>query len=196
MSLSKILSIAVLSGAAVLTPVVANALDAPVAGHSAVASHPVTAAQPATAVPHPVAKPQPKPLPVIFVRPGQRLDIGHGAWMTLSHTERCLNDGTTTTCTNIMDGNQPPGTVSVRTWGDRARTLYSPLYIGPGKAARMTVEAGGRTYQAHVVTLADYPGYATGYVWAAPMPQKATGGPSSRLEVTVYDASGRVLARL
>ncbi|MCX3061538.1 hypothetical protein [Streptomyces beihaiensis] len=215
MSLSKILSIAALSTVAVLTPVVATAAaptsattTAPVAfaasGKAAPIARSVAAvARTAAAVDHQAAATAgattaPKAPPVTVVRSGQRLDIGHGAWMTLSPTERCLNDGSdhaVTVCTDVTNGNQAPDSVSLRSSGDRTRTLYSPLYIGSGDAARMTVEAGHRTYQVHVVTLAGHPGYAAGYVWGTPTHQSPTGGPS-KVKVTVYDASGGVLARL
>lgn len=81
-----------------------------------------------------------------------------------------------------------PGTVSLQSFGEEHGTLYSPLYIGPGRAARMTVTAGTETLEARVVTLAGRPGYATGYVWGA-------AGDMDERTVTVYDAAGRVLAR-
>jgi hypothetical protein len=101
--------------------------------------------------------------------------------------------GSGSSCKNIMDGNQPAGTVSLQTFGDQARTLYSPLYIGPEYPARMTVQVGGAIYEARVVTLKDRPGYATGYAWGAPA-GLPSGGPASWPKVTVYDASGKVVA--
>ena len=120
------------------------------------------------------------------------MGLGHGAWMTLTRTERCAGYGTGSSCKSVVDGNQAPGSVGLQTFGDSDRTLYSPLYIGPGKAARMVVGTDGGTYRARVVTLAGHPGYATGYAWGAPV----SGGPPARVHVVVYDAAGRVLARL
>lgn len=71
--------------------------------------------------------------------------------------------------------------------------MYTPLYTGDGRPARMTVTAGGVTYDVQVLTLAGHPGYASGHVWGAPLTDPPGTG---NLHVTVYDAAGGVLARL
>jgi hypothetical protein len=131
---------------------------------------------------------QPHTLPVQVVRPGQIVDAGHGEDLKLTATDLCV--GTPElwwTCKSVVDGNQPPGTVSVQYSGDASGTFYSPLYIGSGKAARMTLTTGGVTYEVQVVTLAGHPGYATGYAWGAP-------GNDDIPSITVYNAAGTVLA--
>jgi hypothetical protein len=175
MSPSRILSVAALAAATALAPVTAYATGTPPA-HTATA--------------HSRAADHPSSQPVLVVRPGQRIDLGHGGWMTLTSSERCVGVADGYSCKSVTDGNQPPNTVSVQISGSSAGTLYSPLYIGPGQAARMTVQVAGGTYQARVVTLAGHPGYATGYVWGKA--DSSTAVP----KITVYDASGRVLARL
>ncbi|MFD5025263.1 hypothetical protein [Streptomyces sp. NPDC058373] len=125
---------------------------------------------------------------VVVVGPGERVELGRGYAMTLTRAERCVGSADGHICKSVTDGNQPPGTVSLQSFSEGARTLYSPLYIGPGRAARMTVATAGRTLEAQVVTLPGRPGYATGHVWGAT-------DESADRTVTVYDAAGRVLAR-
>ncbi|NUS10750.1 MAG: hypothetical protein HOY69_04990, partial [Streptomyces sp.] len=129
---------------------------------------------------------------VLVVRPGQLVDAGRGQYLKLTRTERCVGTPPDDwfTCKSVTDGNQPAGTVGVQSYGDASGTLYSPLYIGDGRAARMTVTVAGVGYDARVVTLGGHPGYATGYVWGAP----TDGFPGADLHVTVYDAAGAVLA--
>ncbi len=128
--------------------------------------------------------------PVEVVKAGQPVDAGHGVTLTLTRTQRCvLTEDGSGSCKSVVDGNQPAGTVSVQIIGDSTGALYSPLYIGAGKAARMTVTEDGTTYDAQVVTLPGRPGYSTGYAWGAP-----TGDPFDQPVVTVYNAAGTVLA--
>ncbi|MFG1805650.1 hypothetical protein [Streptomyces sp. NPDC049040] len=131
---------------------------------------------------------------VRVVRPGQLVDAGHGQYLKLTRTERCVGTPPEDwfTCKSVVDGNQPAGTVGVQSSGDASGTLYSPLYIGDGRVARMTLTVQGVTRQVQVVTLAGHPGYATGYVWGAPV----AGFPGGTPEITVYDAAGTVLAQL
>jgi hypothetical protein len=127
---------------------------------------------------------------VEVVKAGATVRIGHGATMVLTDSQRCVDDGQGgSTCKSVVDGNQPPGTVGIQVFGEAGRTLYSPLYIGSGRAARMTVTQDGATHAAQVVTLAGNPGYATGYAWVA-----GSADPADVPQVTVYDAAGTVLA--
>ncbi|SEG26999.1 hypothetical protein SAMN05216223_104125 [Actinacidiphila yanglinensis] len=128
--------------------------------------------------------------PVEVVRPGQVVDTGHGVDLQLNRTDRCLGTPVAWSCKSVVDGNQPPGTVSVQTQGDATGTVYSPLYIGSGKAARMTVTEDGVTYDVQVVTLPGSPGYATGWAWGAPQSDL-----NDIPQVTVFDRSGAVLAQ-
>ncbi|MEY9965521.1 hypothetical protein ABIA33_003567 [Streptacidiphilus sp. MAP12-16] len=130
---------------------------------------------------------------VRVVQSGRTVDFGHGMWMTLTAGQRCAGLGQPggSTCKSVTDGNQGPGTVSQQIMGDQSGTMYTPLYIGSGQVARMTVEVGGTTYRATVVTLPGRPGYATGYVWGPPI----SGGLAGiSPKITVYDAQGQVLA--
>lgn len=130
---------------------------------------------------------------VQVVRPGQLVNAGHGQYLKLTSTERCVGTPPEDwfTCKSVVDGNQPADTVGVQISAGTTRTLYSPLYIGDGRVARMTLTAEGVTYRVHVVTLAGHPGYATGYVWGAPL----TDVPDEFPQITVYDAAGTVLAQ-
>lgn len=130
---------------------------------------------------------------VQVVRPGQVVDTGHGVDLELTRSERCVGTPGDWNCKSVTDGNQAPDSVSLQTQGDASGTLYTPLYIGDGRAARMTVVSGGVTYDVQVVTLPGRPGYATGYVWGAPLTGQF---PGDWPQVTVYDASGKVLATL
>ncbi|MEY9849355.1 hypothetical protein ABH940_006461 [Streptacidiphilus sp. BW17] len=137
------------------------------------------------------------PWPAVRVVPADRdLDFGHQIWMRLTAAEACEALGPYATraysCNTITDGNQPQGSVSAREAADSSGTLYAPLYLGPGDAARMTAAVHGRTYRATVVTLAGHPGYATGFLWLPTGPQPPEHG--SEIQITVYDAQGMVLA--
>ncbi|QMU73028.1 hypothetical protein [Streptacidiphilus sp. P02-A3a] len=165
---------------------------------------------------HPTASAAPSvaavPWPTVRVVPaGQDLDFGHQIWMRLTDARACEGMGPAATraysCNSVTDGNQPQGTVSMRESGDATGTLYSPLYLGPGDAARMTVTVHGGTHRATVVTLAGHPGYATGYLWL-PLGARGAGdngagdngaggsgvGGNPTVQVTVYDAQGNALA--
>ncbi|MFI0897289.1 hypothetical protein [Streptomyces sp. NPDC020983] len=191
MKLRHLASAAAVATAATVAAATAHASAAPepaAAGAGAkAAAHAPAHAAPATAAPAVAAKAP----GVLVVGPGQLVDAGHGQYLKLTRTERCIGTPPEdwATCKSVVDGNQGAGTVSLQSTGDASGTLYSPLYIGDGRAARMTVTAGGVTYQVQVVTLGGHPGYATGYVWGAPGQ-----GPGAMSEVTVYDAAGTVLA--
>ncbi|CAG6397780.1 hypothetical protein NMG29_00570 [Streptomyces cocklensis] len=166
----------------------ASAVPTPAAAPAAHRAAAAPAAAHAAAPAKPAAAPR-----VLVVRPGQLVNAGHGQYLKLTRTERCVGTPPEdwSTCKSVVDGNQPAGTVSLQSSGDASGTLYSPLYIGDGRAARMTVTVQGATYDARVVTLGGHPGYATGYAWGAP----TSGFPGEKPEVTVYDAAGTVLAQ-
>jgi len=127
----------------------------------------------------------------IVVRPGQKLDIGHGMWLTLTAAQVCTGDSTgVQNCSSVTNGNQAPGSVSLETSGDTTGTLYRALYLGSG-AARMTVEDGTHSYRLRLVTLPGHPGYAVGYGWGA-----AQASPSAKPGAQVYSAAGKLLASL
>lgn len=133
---------------------------------------------------------------VRVVKPGVAFDIGLGQRMYLLPSERCvLDERAQPGCKSVNDGNQAPGTVGLQSYGNQHGTLYTPLYIGSGTPARITVETGGRVLNATVVTLAGHPGYASGYVVGPALVGARPKGFHSAT-VTVYDRSGRVLARL
>lgn len=125
---------------------------------------------------------------VLVVAPGQRVNLGHGLWLTLTATEVCQGGGQSgTECDEVANGNQAPDSVSLRTTGlAGGPTLYQALYLGTG-AARMTLTVAGRSKDLRIVTLAGHPGYAVGYGWAA---AAASAG------ITVRDGGGGVLATL
>ncbi|MCX3061536.1 hypothetical protein [Streptomyces beihaiensis] len=143
----------------------------------------------------------PPPTPVV-AKSGERVEIGHGRWMTLTADQVCLGQtqtqgqgqgqGGTPLCKFTANGNQATGTVSDQTDGDASRTLYRPLYIGPGTPAHITVEWAGKEHAAQIVTLPGHPGYATAYLWGPP----ASTATADRVKITVYDAQGHVLASL
>lgn len=137
------------------------------------------------------AAPRALPSDPQIVRPGEVVEVGHGIDLQLTKTQRCVGTPDAWGCNSVVNGNQPPGTVSVRVQGDSVGTLYSPLYIGHGTAARILVVSEGETYDVHIVTLAGHPGFASGYVWGAPETD-----PNDVPQITVYDKAGRVLAEL
>jgi hypothetical protein len=128
---------------------------------------------------------------VTVVRPGQLVPVGHGTYLKLTADQRCVGAPGAWSCKSVTDGNQAEDSVSIQIQGDSDGTLYTPLYIGTGDAARMTVTDEGSTYEVQVVTLTGHPGYSTGYVWSPP---GSPSGPGDTLSATVYDASGTVLA--
>ncbi|TDT97572.1 hypothetical protein EDD99_5722 [Streptomyces sp. 846.5] len=128
---------------------------------------------------------------VQVVVPGRRVQAGHGVWLTLTTTHRCVGGNGSSDCDSAVVGNQESGTVTMRMVGDSTGTLDSPLYIGPGQAARMTISTGAKVYPVTVVSLAGHPGYATGYAW---IPTTADPRPATPSTITVYDAANHVLA--
>ncbi|MBY8881767.1 hypothetical protein [Actinacidiphila acidipaludis] len=135
---------------------------------------------------------------VRVVAPGRVVVMGHGPRLKLEAGQRCVGTPGDWSCKSVTDGNQAAGTVSLQSQGGTTGALYTPLYIGGGTAARMSVTVAGHEYPLQVVTLPGHPGYATGY-GTAPAPAR---GPGERLpaftelKVTVYDTSGTVLATL
>jgi hypothetical protein len=196
MKLRTLASAAALAAAATVAAATVHASAAPAAApaaHRPAAAQAAPAAQAGGTVKAAASARTAAARGVQVVRPGQLVDAGHGQYLKLTRTERCVGTPPEDwfTCKSVVDGNQAAGTVSMQSSGSEAGTLYSPLYIGDGRAARMTVTAQGVTYQAQVVTLAGHPGYATGYVWGAPV----SGFPGDAPHVTVYDAAGTVLAQ-
>ncbi|MFC1419060.1 hypothetical protein [Streptacidiphilus cavernicola] len=158
---------------------------------AATAAVTLTAAGTASAAGTATAGTAPRSPRVEVVRPGQVVDTGHGVDLQLNRTDRCFGAPDAWSCKSVVDGNQAPDSVSLQTQGDSTGTVYSPLYLGSGKAARMTVTVGGVTYRVQVVTLAGHPGYSTGWAWGAPL-----SNPGDIPQVTVFDRAGRVLAQL
>ncbi|MGX1836023.1 hypothetical protein [Streptomyces diastaticus] len=148
-----------------------------------------------TPLPEAARPPRPSGSPWPAVRTaaaGEPVDVGRGHRMTLAGSEVCHRDtggpgGGVDSCKSVTDGNQPTGTVSLQQFGE----LVRPLYIGPGRPARMTVETGGVVHRAQLLTLAGDPGYAVGYSWADQPRDPSNEPPPS---VKVYDADGEVLA--
>ena len=132
---------------------------------------------------------------VRVVRPGQVVLIGRGERMRLDATQRCVDDGQGPVpmwaCKSVVDGNQARDSVSDQSGGVGHEAVYTPLYIGSGRPARMTVTVDGHTIVLQVLTLPGRPGYATGYGWGPPPEQLFGDEP----DIRVYDADGKLLAR-
>ncbi|MFI1091586.1 hypothetical protein [Streptomyces sp. NPDC020917] len=135
---------------------------------------------------------------VKVVRPGEVVVLGKGTRLRLDAHRRCLDTSGTWDCKNTADGNQAADSVSLQSQGDANGTLYTPLYIGRGTPARMSVTVRGHLYPLQVVTLPGRPGYATGYGRAPSALAGRAGSPVAfgDVQVTVYDAQGAVLASL
>ena len=135
---------------------------------------------------------------VKVVRPGEVVVLGKGKRLRLEAHRRCLDTSGTWECRNTADGNQAADSVSLQSEGDAKATLYTPLYIGRGTPARMSVTVRGHLYPLQVVTLPGHPGYATAYGTAPSALPGRTGSAvaSGDVQVTVYDAQGTVLASL
>lgn len=148
---------------------------------------------PATATAHsPVASPTPAWPAVRVLRPGQIIGVGQDTRLRLEPDRRCLSVPGAPggwNCKSVTDGNQAAGTVGLQSQGDGSGTLYTPLYVGGGTVARMSVTVRGRVYPLRVARLAGRPGFATGFGRA---PSAGLG--AADVTVSVYDASGRVLA--
>lgn len=143
--------------------------------------------------------PTPAPWPAVLVVPaGRDLDFAHQIWLKLSPGERCMGVGPAAqraySCKSVTDGNQAQNSVGLQVTGGSSGSLYSPLYIGPGDVARMTVEVGGTVYRATVVKLAGHPGYATAYVWVTGRASTPAMGQFDAVKIMVYDAQGKLLA--
>ncbi|WP_436740008.1 hypothetical protein [Streptomyces sp. BBFR102] len=152
--------------------------------------------QPGHRVPPSLAPAQPpapsaRPWPAVrTVRAGERVEIGRGQVLTLTEDQVCHRDtgepgGGDDACKSVSDGNQQAGSGSLQSSG----TPLRPLYVGPGREARMTVEVDGEVLRAQILTLEGSPGYAVGYVWGA---GASFDGPPA--VVRVRDAEGELLA--
>ncbi|MGW4972696.1 hypothetical protein ACWEP3_22465, partial [Streptomyces albidoflavus] len=140
----------------------------------------------------PGAAPSARPWPAVrTVGAGEPVEIGRGQVLTLGADQVCHRDttepggGVEDTCKSVSDGNQAAGSVSIQSSG----ALLRPLYIGPGRAARMTVEVDGEVLRAQVLTLEGNPGYAVGYAWGSGV---SFDGPTPKVRVS--DAEGKLLA--
>ncbi|WP_252934088.1 hypothetical protein, partial [Streptomyces sp. EL5] len=138
------------------------------------------------------AAPSARPWPSVrTVGAGEPVEIGRGQVLTLGADQVCHRDttepggGVEDTCKSVSDGNQAAGSVSIQSSG----ALLRPLYIGPGRAARMTVEVDGEVFRAQVLTLEGDPGYAVGYAWGSGV---SFDGPTPKVRVS--DAEGKLLA--
>ncbi|MEZ0092762.1 hypothetical protein [Streptacidiphilus sp. EB129] len=151
------------------------------------------------ATPTPTPTPTGAVLPVIVLRPGQRLDYGHGLWSQLTATGVCDGDqhGAYGSCKSVVDGNQQQGSVSLQKTGDTTGTLYRPLYIGSGRPVRMTATVGstGKTYELRVATLSGNQGYAIGFGWGPPDLRTPPQLLRNDVTIVVYGADDVVLAR-
>ncbi|MCZ2523976.1 hypothetical protein [Streptomyces sp. HB2AG] len=137
------------------------------------------------------------------VAPGERIDAGLGntMWLTADgqHVVVTRDMPDQEQAKRVLDGNVPTGTVNLRTFGDTDGALFTGAYRGPGRLARVTVETGGKTLEAQVVTLPGRPGWAVYHVATAVGSAGSAGsaGSGSGAErVTAYAADGTVLARL
>ncbi|GGV06861.1 hypothetical protein GCM10010495_19060 [Kitasatospora herbaricolor] len=120
---------------------------------------------------------------------GQPYDIGGGRELTLTvrGAEISAPAGGATLWTAQVD-QVPPGEITLTVLGDGPSAPAVGLYRGPGAAARVTVELGGRSVEAQLVAPAGGPG------WCAFVADGAGNGMTP--SVTVSAADGGVLARL
>ncbi|GHH64608.1 hypothetical protein GCM10018781_15990 [Kitasatospora indigofera] len=131
------------------------------------------------------------PGPAVVVRGvGQPYGFGGGRELTLTAqgaeiSAPAAGDGTPWTA---RVDQVPPGEITAAVLGDGPSALVVGLYRGAGPAARVTVDLGGRSTEAQVVTLAGAPG------WCAFVADVGENGRVPR--VAVLAADGTVLARL
>jgi hypothetical protein len=140
------------------------------------------------------------PPAVVVVRPGQRVQLGQGDWMSLTSDE---------ICTHIVDayGGGPgcggwswaAGTTGINLQYEDG--VYQLAYYGSEQVTRLTIEVDGTTYWVTPVVLAGTHSYTTGYV-RAPLPSAARGpqknppkkSPIDGITMVAYGAGGKVLA--
>ncbi|OKI14311.1 hypothetical protein [Streptomyces sp. CB03911] len=120
---------------------------------------------------------------------GQPYDIGGGRELALTVRGAEISGpvGGATLWTAQVD-QVPPGEITLTVLGDGPSALAVGLYRGPGAAARVTVELGGRSVEAQLVVPAGEPG------WCAFVADGAGNGMTPT--VTVFAGDGGVLARL
>ncbi|WP_331769541.1 hypothetical protein OG948_37945 (plasmid) [Embleya sp. NBC_00888] len=155
----------------------------------------------------PTSPSSPSVPPVRTVAPRERVVTGGGEvmWLTAQgqHViERLPAPGETSPVVpetrNVLDGNQGFGVINVRTFGRRDGALYTGAvrYRGTSAPVRVTVDAAGRTFDAHVLTLGGSPGWAVYYLDGPVVPRNGSSLPVGGGGVTVvaYAADGTVLA--
>ncbi|MFE4601799.1 hypothetical protein ACFRKE_13175, partial [Kitasatospora indigofera] len=121
---------------------------------------------------------------------GQPYGFGGGRELTLTAQGAEISGpaaGVGTPWTARVD-QVPPGEITAAVLGDGPSALVVGLYRGAVPAVRVTVDLGGRSTEAQVVTLAGAPG------WCAFVTD--VGGNGRVPRVTVLAADGTVLARL
>ncbi|WP_439678883.1 hypothetical protein [Embleya sp. MST-111070] len=166
----------------------------------AVASHPSST--------EPPTLPPPPSLPSLVrtVAPEERVTTEGGdvMWLTAAgqHViERAPRPGGpppgTPEIRNVLDGNQVFGTINIRMLGRSDGALYTGAfrYEGTSAPARVAMNIDGRNRDAHVLTLADAPGWAVYYL-DGPLPPSGspTPGTGGVVSVVAYTADGTVLA--
>lgn len=179
---------------------------AAVAGLALPAGPEATAAPPAT--PHPsstltVAPPAapaapaaPAPPPVRVVRPGERVDSGHGwtVWLTAEGKHWSGPEGYTND-RSVTDGNvavSEPG-VSYQKEGNREGAFQSGLYYGTRSVGRVELrDAEGRTVLADLLELPGRPGWGVWYTYTS----RSGRDLGDLVDVLLYDGAGRRLAEL
>lgn len=183
----------VLAAVAAVGVVTAGTALGPHASRPAEAHHATSApVLPATAVP-PLGLDWPA---VRVIEPGRVLDLGGGGRLRITSAERCVDwhDGVGWECRDESDkdGNQPPDSMNVQSYGYGTGVRYLLTYRGAGTPARMAVTVEGRTWPAQVLVPAGRPGWAAGYVDVPTSSARHDTFPP--LALTTWDAQGRVLA--
>ncbi|MFJ6632580.1 hypothetical protein ACIQMR_14465 [Streptomyces sp. NPDC091376] len=136
---------------------------------------------------------------VRLVEAGERIDTGRGTTIWLTADGRLVADvpgdteGRFAQPKSVLGTDVPDTTIDAVSLAEAAGTLYVGFYRGPGQLARATVQAGGATLNAKVVTLAGNPGWAAFYVDASTRPGEAARGPAV-ITLTGHAADGTVLA--
>lgn len=93
--------------------------------------------------------------PVIKVSPGERVDIGGGAYLTLSAQEKCVtfsDDVNFPQCKSLTDGNQARGSVGLQGRGGEAGTYVTGVYSAPN-ATKIVLTRGNEHWVMSIVKL-------------------------------------------
>jgi hypothetical protein len=128
------------------------------------------------------------------VDPGERVDIGGGAYLTLSSQQKCVtfaDEPGFAQCKSLTDGNQARGSVGMQGRGDATGSYVTGIYTA-SDAAKIVYTHGGSHWVMTIVKLRNG-GRNVAYFLTLPAGTLTFEGDD---QITVYNRDGRPVTYL